>query len=148
MKNLAISTVFLCLLISSAQAQTWSVAEKEVIKDMADFYQLIKDQNTDAILASFHDDYVGFRIGMPTTVNKADRHKSRLISQGRLIEYWVKPLAIRFVGDVVIVHYFLYTVTENKDGERQSSRNRETDIMVKEEGKWLLIADSGGSDEQ
>ena len=151
MKSLGISMVFLCLIFSAGQvqAETWSPAEKEVLKAIDDCNLAYKAENLEALLATcYHDDYVRFRYGAPSTLNKADVHKMTLIEWANSdeVEWWVKPLAMRIVGDVAIVHYYWYARFRDKDGKEANTRQRFTDVWVKQEGKWLKIADHGGTD--
>ena len=151
MKRLIFLTVGMCLLISSAQvqAQTWSPAEKEVLQAIDDCQRANEEENLEAWMACFHDDYVSFGYGSPNTWNKADERKRFPLlvwANYDCIESWIKPLAIRIVGDVAIIHYYLYKVGRDKDGKDTDSRARWTDIMVKQGGKWVWIAAHGGSD--
>jgi len=148
MKHLIFLTVGMCLLISSAQvqAQTWSPAEKEVLQAIDDCLRAYKEENLEAWMACAHDDFVGFRYGSPNTWNNADLLKNVNWENEDLIEWWIKPLAIRIVGDVAIIHYYGYSLDRDKDGKETRSRSRWTDIMVKQGGKWVWIADHGGSD--
>ena len=150
MKRLMILAGLICLLISSVpvQAQTWSAAEKEVVQAIDDCITAYKEENLEAYMTCLHDDYVGFIYGRPATTNKADARKGFPLTWANedLVEWWTKPLAIRIVGDVAIIHYYSYDVYLDKDGEEVQSRSRWTDIMVKQDGKWVWIADHGGPD--
>ena len=151
MKTSVISMVFLCLVVSTTQveAQTWSAAEKEVLQAIDDCNRAYKEENLEALLSTcYHDDYVTFRYGSPNTFNKADARKNLPIvwASSEQVEWWIKPLAIRIVGDVAVVHYYRYGVSRDKDGKQMNSRGRYTDVWVKEEGKWSKIANHGGSD--
>ncbi len=150
MKSLLVLTVGMCLLISSAevQAQTWSPAEKEVVQAIDDCLRAAKEENLEAWMACFHDDYVGFLYWLPSTSNKADVRKNSPLNWENedLSEWWIKPLAIRIVGDVAIIHSYGYYLERDKDGKETRSRFRWTDIMVKQGGKWVWIADHGGRD--
>ncbi len=58
-------------------------------------------------MACFHDDYVDFPYGGPSTLNKADYRKNLLQAWANYdaIELFTnKPLAIRIVGDVAVIH--------------------------------------------
>jgi ketosteroid isomerase-like protein len=150
MKRLLISMVFLCLLISAAQvqAQTWSAAEKEVIQAIDDCVSAYREENLEAFMACWHDDYVGFRYEAPNTNDKTDARKSIPLTWANsdLVEWWINPLAIRILGDVAIIHYYHYALSRDKDDKETRTRNRWTDIMVKQDGKWVWIADHGGLD--
>lgn len=61
-------------------------------------------------------------------------------------KWWIKPLAVRIIDDVAIIHYYNYTLSRNKDGKETRDRRRYMDVMVKQGGKWMWIADHGGQD--
>jgi ketosteroid isomerase-like protein len=151
MKTLVISMLFLALLISAAQvqAQTWSAAEKEVLQAMEDCGRAYMEEDLEAVAANcYHDDYVRFRRPAPTTFNKADVLDSTQMfwADNDVVRWTAKPLAIRIVGNVAVVHFYVYAMVQDKEGKRRFQRNRHTDVWVKEEGKWSKIADHGGSD--
>ena len=151
MKSVPVSVAFLLLLISpeQLQAQTWSAAEKEVLQALDECHVAYKEEDLEALMATcYHDDYVRFRYGAPTTFDKADVRKGTQIdwANSDVVEWWVKPLAIRIVGDVAIIHYYSYFRYRDEDGKETGGRNRFTDVWVKQEGKWLKIADHGGTD--
>jgi ketosteroid isomerase-like protein len=129
-------------------AQTWSPAEKEVLQAMDQCITAWKDKDLDAWMACHHDDYVSFRYGAPNTWNNDDLRKELSLAWANedLVEWWIKPLAIRIVGDVAIIHYYDYALYRDKDGKERRSRMRWTDTLVKQGGNWLWIADHGGED--
>ena len=151
MKTYVIPMLFLCLIISAAQvqAETWSPAEKEVLKAIDECNRFFKEENLEAVLATcYHDDYVRFRYGAPSTLNKADVRKTTPYDWANTdyLEWWVKPLAIRIVGDVAVIHYYWYALMKDNEGKQSYTRQRFTDVWVKQDGKWLKIADHGGTD--
>ena len=151
MKSSVISLVFLCLFMSAfqVQAQTWSPAETEVFQVLEECNRIYKEENLEALAATcYHDDYVRFRNGAPSTFNKADVLQVTPIwwANDDLVLWYVKPLAIRIVGNVAVVHYFYYATMQSKDGKQRYNRSRFTDVWVKQDGKWLKIADHGGTD--
>jgi ketosteroid isomerase-like protein len=131
-----------------APAQTWSPAEKELIQGLDDCYAAYKAENLEALLACSHEDSVVFRYGMPGTSSKADTRKNLPLfwANEDMVEYWINPLAIRIIGDVAIIHYYFYELVRDKEGKETFRRYRWTDIMVKQDGKWVWIADHGGED--
>ena len=117
----------------------------QAIEDCESAY---KEENLEAYLACYHDDYVGFVYGSPHTYSKAGMRKNFPLVWANLdvVEWWIAPLAIRIVGDVAIIHYYGNYLTRDKEGKETGSRSRWTDIMVKQGSKWVWIADHGGSD--
>ena len=150
MKRLLVLTVGMCLFVLSGQvqAQTWSPAEKEVLQALEDVVRAYQEENLEAVMAFYHDDFVGFRYGAPNTFNKADLRKSLPLNWANqeTVEGWVKPLNIRVAGNAAVIHHYQYTLVRDKDGKETDYRGRWTEFLVKQGGKWLGIADHGGLD--
>jgi ketosteroid isomerase-like protein len=150
MKTSVVTMLFLCLLISatSLQAQTWSAEEKEVVQAIKDCDIAYKAQDLEALSPCYHDDYVRFRRGAPSTFNKADILDYTPLTWANevLVKRYIKPLAIRIVSNVAVIHYYAYALVKDKEGNEINRRQRFTDVWVKEEGRWSKIADHGGSD--
>jgi ketosteroid isomerase-like protein len=56
----------------------------------------------------------------------------------------VKPVSSVVRDDVAFVHYYYALHLKDEEGKIQNSQGRWLDVLVKEGGKWLLIADHGG----
>ena len=65
-------------------------------------------------------------------------------SQTKTISYDIKPVAIRIVGNVAIVHGYYRDVEEDAKAQRTESRSRWMDELVKKGGKWLMLGGHGG----
>ena len=151
MKTRIISALVVVALVTMAtrsSAQNWTPAEKEVLQALETCAQVQKSENLDADMACYHDDFIGWSYGMP-----APRDKSYLRARAPLdyaaqdlIAWSTQPLAIRIVGTVAVVHYYGYYLYRDKAGKDVGVRSRWTDVLVKQGGRWLWIADHGGSD--
>ena len=50
------------------------------------------------------------------------------------------------VGSTAVAHYYYSTAAEDREGERETTHGRYTDVLVKQDGRWMFIAWRGGDD--
>jgi len=149
MKSLTKSIlIILCItLLSSAQlfGQEWSDEQQEVWQANENWWELLKNNDVEGIKALIHKDYAGWNWGdnAPEGQAEALRWASHMIPKGKISYINLKPLNILVMGDVAVLHYY-YSKFQTVDGKETVVQGRWTDILKKEDGKWLLIADSGG----
>jgi hypothetical protein len=126
----------------TAHAQQWSAEQQEVWDALA----ACTDAQGEEFIACFHDDFTGWFFGNGVPLNKADRRAGGIRSFETYEPVWhyLKPLSIDVRGDVAIVLYVGYFVSRNRaTGEETSSTTNWTDIMVRDGGRWLWLADHG-----
>ncbi len=59
--------------------------------------------------------------------------------------FTITPLTIWVKGDFAYVHYYYSESDKNNDtGKREHNSGNWTDILMKSNGKWVLIGDHGG----
>jgi hypothetical protein len=63
-----------------------------------------------------------------------------------VLEQELFPISITITGNVAVVHYRYTTASENYKKEREIVTGRYTDILVKENGRWLFLSWAGGDD--
>ncbi len=54
------------------------------------------------------------------------------------------PVTIWVKGDFAYVNYFYAQLEKDKDGKEKPSSGKWTDILMKKNGKWVLVGDHGG----
>ena len=148
MKNL-IGFFFLFLLISFAgiaTAQQWSDAQKEVWAGVEKYWEAGMSTNPSDFLSYFDDTYHGwqYQSGAPGTKDQLNKIMGYWFSKGQTKLYTITPATIWVNGDFAYVHYYYYQVNEGPDGKPMSERGRWTDILMKKDGKWMLVGDHGG----
>ncbi len=128
----------------AAQAQQWTAAQQEVWEFEEACWAT---QDVEALMACFHDDFVGWGIGYPVPSSQADRRPffARRFETEEIVFHYLKPLAIKVHGNVAIVLYLATSTTKNKaTGEETTVTERWTDICLKGRDGWRWIADHGG----
>ena len=145
-----IGTILLVCLIFSMNAvvvaHEWSDAEMEVLKQMEESYEMWAKQDIEGFLNYIHDDYCGWHYESAVTQKKSSfvNMANHYFPKSEVIFYEMTPLEVQILDDVAIVHYYFYFLIKDSEGKDQSSRSRYTDILLKENDKWLLISDHGG----
>jgi uncharacterized protein (TIGR02246 family) len=140
--------VFAVLMLAGATlaADKWTPAQKEVWDAEQQFMAAIAKGDAEAALAFFHPDYIGSEYDDEVPMGKESVKKWTPFYMGRstVAEYEMTPLAIQVYGNIAFVHYYYHIVRTDKKGEDKASSWRWTDILMKQDGKWLFIGDHGG----
>jgi len=150
-RNLILTIVlFLGIGFSSVMAQEWSPAQKEVWKNVNDYWSLMAKGDVNGFLEYFHADYAGWENSEPLPSGKEETRKwINYAYQGiKIPVYEIKPVAIKIHGNVAFVDYYYSTAKENKEGKKSLETGRWTDILLKQGTKWVLIGDHGGKDKK
>lgn len=67
------------------------------------------------------------------------------LKNNSIILYTITPFTIWVKGDFAYVHYFYSELDKNiASGKEEQSGGNWTDILMKKDGKWVLIGDHGG----
>ncbi len=150
MKKLTFSffVVLVLLLLSKSNfAQQWSSEQKDVWAGVEKYWEADASGNAQAFLQYFDESYMGWNNVSPVPMNKSNVGK--WIEQGTKtssnVLYTLTPLTIWVKGDFAYVHYYYAQIEKDKEtGKNESSAGSWTDILMKKDGKWVLIGDRGG----
>ena len=141
------SFVFLFLMISiTANAQQWTDEQKDVWKGVDAYWAASVSDNPLDFLNYFDDTYYGWSYDNQSPGTKADAKKSLSYwtTKGKTVYYVITPARIWVNGNFAYVHYYYTQVSEDKDGKPITEKGRWTDILMKKEGKWVMVGDHGG----
>src|SRR6187549_3078377 len=93
---------------ATASAQEWSVAQKEVWKNVEAYWAADAAGNTDEFLTYFHADYSGWSLQHPLPGGK-ERTK-KFVTHGHKTEktlvYDIQPVVIKIHGNIAIAQYY------------------------------------------
>jgi ketosteroid isomerase-like protein len=131
---------------SRLQAQEWSAAQKEVWKNVETYWDLDAKRGVEKFMAYFHDDYLGWfnRDPMPHTKAETRKWVEHDFKTTTVLYQSIKPVAIKLHGNVAFVHYYYGRNIKDAEGKEKVLRGRWTDILTKQEDKWVMIGDHGG----
>ena len=131
-----------------ASAQDWSKEQLEVWKNVQTYWDLDAKQDLDGFMSYFHEDYIGWskRNAFPGDKTMAKKWIGESYKDSKTLITDLSPLAINIFGNVAIVHYYYTQLSENKEGKRTNEQGRWTDILMKQDDRWVLIGDQGRRD--
>jgi ketosteroid isomerase-like protein len=142
--------ILILTLVGVSVAQERTEAQLEVWQVVEDYTEASHQRNLKGYLSHWHPDFVGWHNGdsLPTSRQEREKGLAYYFENAKSVEYSLEPLTVLVVADgtAAIVHYKLRNVLESTaSGKRSSGLSFWTDYLVKENGRWLLISDHGGS---
>ena len=139
--------LFLLLIITNlSSAQQWSDEQKEVWKGVETYWAVDMSDNQKDFINYFDDSYYGWSNDEESPHTKADVEKfiNYWTTKGKTAYYTITPAKIWVNGNFAYVHYYYTRVMEGKDGTPMPEKGRWTDILMKKDGKWIMVGDHGG----
>jgi ketosteroid isomerase-like protein len=146
-KLFACSLLFLFLFISNfASAQQWTDEQKDVLKTVQTYNDLIASNNWTEFYNYLDDSYCDWSYSQPAPRSKVDLIKLMNYWKTKVkeVSYIITPLKIWVNGNFAFVHYVYSEIYEMNDGKINEGKGRWTDILMKKDGKWLLVGAHGG----
>ncbi|MBZ0113900.1 MAG: nuclear transport factor 2 family protein [Thermoanaerobaculia bacterium] len=132
------------LFVPMAVAQEWSAEQQEVWKVVQ--WTWDADDDTDWCEAVCHANVTAWDNNYPAPRNRETIQKwwKRNAEKSKTLEATVTPVSIVVEGNVGVAHYYYSVMSEDMDGKRETEHGRYTDVLVKENDKWVYITWSGG----
>jgi ketosteroid isomerase-like protein len=127
-------------------AQEWSAEQNEVWKNVETYHEFWANRDVEGFLQYFHDDFSGWynRDIMPRDKAAVVKRVKYYFPKTKVIFYEINPIAIEIHGNVAIVQYFYSDITKDPEGKEKGEQGGWTDILMKQEDKWVMIGDHGG----
>ena len=138
----------LALLPTLVSAQTWNAEQQEVWKLEEQQWQMSKDKDASWIDKMVHPNISYWDVDQPGPQNKASLQRWNRYNNANatVLEQELFPISMTITGNIAVVQYRYSVARENYKKERETSTGKYTDVLVKEGGRWLFIAWSGGDD--
>lgn len=148
MRNKIILSLLLMFLLAGATeifAQQWSAEQKDVWAGVEKYWEVNQSNPLD-FLDYFDESYIGwsYENEAPSTRSDAVKSFSYWTKKGKEVYHILTPAKIWVNGDFAFVHYYFTQVMESNDGKPNVEKGRWTDILMKKDGKWMLVGDHGG----
>ena len=119
-----------------------SPKQREVWDNVKNYTELIMKNDVTNFLVYFHKDYSSWNYHELIPINKNDiKNELENFPQRKISSYNIIPVSINIFNDVAIVHYFYTANYKNTDGQEKEKKRRNTDILLKQKDKWVLIGD-------
>jgi hypothetical protein len=144
----AILIVTVAAFAGTASAQMWSAEQQEIWRVEEQQWKMAKDKDLSWIDTMVHPNVSSWDSNQPGPQNKASLTRwSRLENaSSTVLEEELFPITVTVTGNVAVAQYRYSMVRENYKKDRESVTGRYTDILVKENGRWLFLAWAGGDD--
>lgn len=148
MRNLFSGTLLVLFIFISnfSLAQQWTDEQKDVWKGVDAYWSASVSDKPMEFLNYFDDSYYGwsYENGAPSTKADAQKSLSYWTTKGKTVYYVITPARIWVNGNFAYAHYYYTQVMEGSDGKPITEKGRWTDILMKKDGKWLMVGDHGG----
>lgn len=146
MKKVFFVLFLLVVTALNLNAQQWSPEQLEVWKAVQTYTDLANKGDVEGFLSYFDDSFLGWPYGSDAVHSKEARAawiKYYLPLSTNLVST-ITPEAIWVNGNFAFVHYYYSDVSKDSDGKVSSNSGRWTDILMKVDGKWVMVGDHGG----
>jgi hypothetical protein len=148
MKNLiSIFTILFVVIILSGNifAQQWTAEQQDVWAGVEKYWEVNQSNPLD-FLQYFDESYLGwgYENESPSTKNDVTKSFGYWTKKGKEQYHILTPARIWVNGNFAYVHYYYTQVMESTDGKPRTEKGRWTDILMKKNGKWMLVGDHGG----
>jgi ketosteroid isomerase-like protein len=123
--------------------QEWTNKQKEVWRNVETYTSLIINGDVKKFSDYFHKDFSSWNFYDLMPISKTNIKKELQHFPKREIEFYnITPVSIKVFDDVAIVHYFYSAEYKNTSGKERTKQGRNTDILLKQKDKWVLIGDN------
>jgi hypothetical protein len=132
--------------VTSAQAQ--SADQQDIWKLEQQQWDMDAAKDMSWIDTMLHPNMRFWETGVPMPRDRASLKRwSRYSSENTTtLQHEIFPISATITGNVAVVQYNYMVARENYKKERETVTGHYTDVFVKEGGRWLFIAWTGGDD--
>ena len=148
LRTVLLAAAATAVMASHGRAQTWSPEQREVWEVISGTWEAAMQGDTTWAARSLHERFLGWASDQPAPLGKEsmDRWERYYMSNAKTLVQDLHLLGIVVHENTAVAHYYFSTASENRAGERETSHGRFTDVLVREEGTWRLLAWHGGAD--
>jgi ketosteroid isomerase-like protein len=153
-QNNPMKTSFMCAVVAfaafiattTAFAQEWTKAQKEVWQVVEDSWTKWKAGDIEGSFACFHEKYQGWGDDMPLPMTKENvlRWSQEMKNIQKLDNFSLNPARILITENAAVVDYYFWyeeTYTKGDKKEIKESQGKNAEFYIREGGKWLLLGD-------
>ena len=145
---LAAFSLGLAAFAGGASAQSWSPEQQELWKVEEQQWKMAAAKDSSWMDSMVHPSLRYWETGDPMPRDRASlKHWARYTNEsGTVLEHELFPISATIAGNVAVVQYHYMIARENLKMERETVTGHYTDVLIKENGRWLFIAWAGGDD--
>jgi hypothetical protein len=145
---LSVAAVSLALFgfAGTAAAQTWNAEQQELWQLEQQQWKMSAAKDMSWIDTMVHPNMRFWDTGDPMPRDKASlKHWSRFDNESSTtLVHELFPISATITGNVAVVQYHYRVASENYKKERETVTGQYTDVLIKENGRWMFIAWAGG----
>jgi ketosteroid isomerase-like protein len=144
-KVIIVSLLFLFVALNlSAQQRTDE--QMEVWETVKTYNDLATKGDAQGFLSYFDDSYYGWSyvLDAPSSKDEATIAINYWFKNSKSLYHTLTPAKIWVNGDFAYVHYYYTQYSEDSEGKKEWEKGRWTDILMKKDGKWVMVGDHGG----
>ena len=151
MRRLLALTAFsfsLVALAGAASAQSWTPEQQEIWKLEEQQWKMAAAEDNSWMDTMVHPNLRFWETGAPMPRGRDSlKHWARHNNDdGNVLEQELFPISVTITGNVAVVQYHYMVAREDYKKERSTVTGHYTDVLIKENGRWLFIAWEGGDD--
>ena len=146
--SIAVVSATFCGFAGTAAAQTWSPEQQELWQLEQQQWKMSAAKDLSWMDTMVHPSMRYWETGDPMPRDRASLKRWGRYSNenGTVLEQEIFPISATITGNVAVVQYHYMIARENLKKERETVAGHYTDVLIKENGKWLFIAWAGGDD--
>ncbi len=146
MLSVAAVSLAVCGFAGTASAQDWSPEQQELWQLEQQQWKMSAAKDLSWIDTMVHSNMRFWETDSPMPRDKASlKHWARFESDsGAVLHQELFPISATITGNVAVVQYHYMIATENYKKERETVTGQYTDVLIKENGRWMFIAWTGG----
>ena len=144
----ATAVLLLCTIAGTASAEEWNAEQQEIWKFEQQQWKMSATKDMSWIDTMVHQNMTFWETGAPMPRDKASlKHWSRFdADNGSTLEQELFPISATITGNIAVVQYNYMIARENYKKERETVTGHYTDVLVKDDGRWLFLTWAGGDD--
>jgi hypothetical protein len=144
--GLAVLSLAIGGLPGTVMAQSWSADQQEVWKLEEQQWKMAAAKDLSWMDTMVHANLRYWETGEPMPRDKASLKRwSRYGAESNtVLEQELFPISVTVTGNVAVVQYNYMVARENFKKERETVTGQYTDVLVKDNGRWLFLAWAGG----
>jgi len=149
MKRVAVLMVTIALVLPMGlAAQEWDSDQTEVWNTIVAQWEAAKAEDLTWTERDLHPSFLGWTDEYPMPRGKASTKDWQRYSaeNSQTLVQELYPVGIVVVESTAVAHYYYSTAAEDREGTRETTHGRYTDVLIKQDGKWKFIAWRGGDD--
>jgi hypothetical protein len=145
---LAVFSLGLTAFAGAAAAQSWTAEQQEIWKLEEQQWKMAAAEDDSWMDTMVHPNLRFWETGGPMPRDRSSlKHWARHNNDSsNVLEQEIFPISATITGSVAVVQYHYMISRENVKKERETVTGHYTDVLIKENGRWLFIAWAGGDD--